>query len=93
MRARKKFAYGPQRDYFVAKNCIGFVREGDDAHEGSGCAILITNKSNADSDRYAYPFHSECLGLGSRIDIGVSIRGASAITSVRMNVGVVSTNL
>lgn len=38
--ARKKFAYGVQRDYFQEKNCIGFVREG---RELGGCAVLISN--------------------------------------------------
>ena len=45
LRARKKFAYGIQRDHFHEKNCIGFVREGDDSH--AGCVVLV---SNADSD-------------------------------------------
>ncbi len=44
MNARRKFAYGPQRDHFLDKNCIGFIREGDDAHEG--CAVLISNKTD-----------------------------------------------
>lgn len=42
MKARKNFAYGPQREYPVDKNCIGFVREGDDTHDG--CAVLISNR-------------------------------------------------
>lgn len=40
LRARKKFAYGAQRDYFQERNCIGFVREGG---EQGGCAVLISN--------------------------------------------------
>ena len=39
--ARKKFAYGTQRDYFQERNCIGFVREGDETHDG--CAVLLSN--------------------------------------------------
>ena len=38
---RKNFAYGTQRDYFDHANCIGWVREGDEAHEG--CAVLMSN--------------------------------------------------
>lgn len=45
MTARKKFAYGNQHDYFDDKNCIGWVREGDEEHPGSGMAVLITNGS------------------------------------------------
>jgi alpha-amylase len=41
LKARNTFAYGPQRDYFDHANCIGWVREGDEEHEG--CAILLSN--------------------------------------------------
>jgi len=40
---RKHLAYGAQRDYFDYPNCIGWTREGDDEHENSGCAVLISN--------------------------------------------------
>jgi len=40
--ARRKFAYGGTHDYFVQKNCIGFVRTGDASH--LGCAVVISNK-------------------------------------------------
>jgi alpha-amylase len=43
MRTRKSFAYGPQRDYLDHGNCIGWTREGDAEHPGSGCAVLISN--------------------------------------------------
>lgn len=46
MRARKKFAYGLQTDYFLHRNCIGFVREGDSTHQG--CAVLISNAGDVD---------------------------------------------
>ncbi|GAB3934746.1 alpha-amylase [Mucilaginibacter myungsuensis] len=45
--ARKHLAYGQQRDYFDNPNCIGWTREGDDKHEGSGCAVLISNADEA----------------------------------------------
>lgn len=41
--ARKRFAYGMQRDYFDHPNCIGFTREGSDEQPGSGCAVLLSN--------------------------------------------------
>jgi alpha-amylase len=41
--ARKRFAYGPQRDYLDHANCIGWTREGDEEHPGSGCAVIISN--------------------------------------------------
>ncbi|KAI0784258.1 alpha amylase [Abortiporus biennis] len=60
MQVRKKFAYGIQRDYFLEKNCIGFVREGQHELPGTdeetdhevirpgGCAVLVSN-SNEES--------------------------------------------
>ncbi|HEV3324696.1 MAG TPA: alpha-amylase [Puia sp.] len=43
MAARKRFAYGPQRDFLDHANCIGWTREGDDDHPGSGCVVLLSN--------------------------------------------------
>ena len=43
LQARKHFAYGPQHDYLDHPNCIGWTREGDDEHPGSGCAVLLSN--------------------------------------------------
>lgn len=40
---RKSFAYGQQRDYLDHGNCIGWTREGDADHPGSGCAVLLSN--------------------------------------------------
>lgn len=36
-------AYGEQEDYFDHPNTIGWVRRGDEAFEGSGCAVVISN--------------------------------------------------
>jgi alpha-amylase len=40
---RKRFAYGPQHDYLDHANCIGWTREGDAEHPGSGCAVVLSN--------------------------------------------------
>lgn len=40
---RKKYAYGEQEDYFDDASVVGFVRKGDDEHENSGLAVLMTN--------------------------------------------------
>jgi alpha-amylase len=45
--ARKLYAYGTQRDFFEAPNCIGWTREGDDEHPGSGCAVILSNAEEA----------------------------------------------
>ncbi|HVS96920.1 MAG TPA: alpha-amylase, partial [Puia sp.] len=43
MQARKRFAYGNEREWLDHPNCIGWTREGDDEHPGSGCAVVICN--------------------------------------------------
>lgn len=43
LKARNIYAYGPQRDYFEDPNCIGWTREGDEEHDHSGCAVVLTN--------------------------------------------------
>jgi alpha-amylase len=40
---RKHSAYGIQIDYFEDPQCIGWTRQGDEAHPGSGCAVLMSN--------------------------------------------------
>ena len=40
--ARKQYAYGVLKDYFVEKNLIGFVRLGEDKHP-NGCAVVMCN--------------------------------------------------
>ncbi|CCA66645.1 related to alpha-amylase [Serendipita indica DSM 11827] len=46
MKARYKVAYGPTRDYFLQKNCIGWVRDGNDQSE-TGCVVALNNSSRA----------------------------------------------
>jgi alpha-amylase len=43
LKARMKFSYGHQRDYFDHANCIGWTREGVDENPGSGCAVILSN--------------------------------------------------
>ncbi|GAA5847444.1 hypothetical protein JCM9279_000483 [Rhodotorula babjevae] len=49
VKARKWFAYGPTRDYWDHANCVGWVREGDDEHDG--CAVVICNGTEAGEKR------------------------------------------
>ncbi len=51
-RARRFFAYGKQNDYFDHPNTIGWTREGDDEHENSGLACLMTNGSGGSKRMY-----------------------------------------
>lgn len=41
--ARSRYAYGVQRDYFDHFNTVGWTREGEDDHPGSGCAVLMSD--------------------------------------------------
>ena len=43
--ARKKFAYGPEKDYFKEENLIGWTRRGNEEYPG-GMAVVISNKDN-----------------------------------------------
>lgn len=40
---RKNYAYGEQREYFDHHSLVGFTRGGDDEHEDSGLAVLLTD--------------------------------------------------
>ncbi|PFH52986.1 glycoside hydrolase family 13 protein [Amanita thiersii Skay4041] len=51
IKARKMFAYGATEDYFIQKNCIGFVRMGDQTHPG--CAVILSNRED-DSTMYVH---------------------------------------
>lgn len=41
--ARKTYAYGTQRDYFDHPDIVGWTREGDDDHPGSGLAVILSD--------------------------------------------------
>ena len=41
IKSRNLFSYGETRDYWDHPNCAGWVRVGDDFHDG--CAIVMSN--------------------------------------------------
>jgi len=43
LKARQMFSYGRQREYFDHPNVIGWTRQGDADHPGSGIAVLLSN--------------------------------------------------
>jgi alpha-amylase len=55
---RKHLAYGKQNEYFDDMNCIGWTREGDGEHEGSGCAVLLSNAEEAVKTMYVGEAHA-----------------------------------
>lgn len=43
LNARQNRAYGKQNDYFDHVDIVGWTREGDNEHENSGLAVLVTD--------------------------------------------------
>lgn len=43
LKLRELYAYGEQTDYFDDASVVGFTRSGDEEHENSGMAVLITD--------------------------------------------------
>ena len=67
MRARKHLAYGKQTDYFDHPNTIGWIREGVEEKENSGCAVVIANsqegyKTMSMGIRHARRVMVDCCG-------------------------------
>lgn len=65
LKARKENAYGIQRDYFEDANCLGWVREGDEEHQG--CAVVLSNKDSYEKpmemgEKYSGKIFHDALG-------------------------------
>lgn len=58
LKARTKYAYGKQNDYIDHHNIIGWTREGDSAHKGSGLAALITDGDGGSKKMYVGTSHA-----------------------------------
>ena len=52
MAARRDLAYGPQHDYFDHADIVGFTREGDSCHPGSGLALLVSNGEDGEKTMF-----------------------------------------
>ena len=52
LKLRKDYAYGVQHSYYDDCNVVGFTREGDSEHEGSGLALLISDGSGGSKQMY-----------------------------------------
>ncbi len=65
--ARSRLAYGLQRDFFDHPDIIGWTREGDKDHPGSGLAVLLSNGPGGSKwmemgGAHAGKAFSDCLG-------------------------------
>ncbi|TDG37040.1 alpha-amylase [Pedobacter changchengzhani] len=64
---RASHAYGLQREHFDHGNCVGWTREGDDEHENSGLAVLLSTgdegfKSMEIGEKFAGKTFIDALG-------------------------------
>ena len=49
---RKHFAYGPQHDYFDHEHIVGWSREGDEEHNKSGLAVVLSDGLSGEKHMY-----------------------------------------
>lgn len=55
---RKDYAYGEQTDYFDDPSIVGWVRDGDEEHAGSGMAVLMTVDKGGEKKMYVGEKHA-----------------------------------
>ena len=41
--ARRYLAYGATKNYLVNRNCVAWVRAGDEKHNPGGCIVVLNN--------------------------------------------------
>ncbi len=58
MEVRSDYAYGEQCDYFDNQDVVGWTREGDAEHAGSGIAVLLSDGPGGEKTMYAGPSHA-----------------------------------
>lgn len=52
LKLRKKYAYGAQHDYFDHPDVVGWTREGDEEHENSGLAVVMSDGTGGTKRMY-----------------------------------------
>lgn len=58
MELRRRFAYGPQHDYLDDPDVVGWTREGDGRHGGSGVACVLTDRAGGAKRMYVGSRHA-----------------------------------
>ena len=78
MEIRRRFAYGTQHDFLDAPDVIGWTREGDDEHEGSGAAVVLTDRDGGEKRMFVGERHAGerwgCV-IGEQEDVTVGADG------------------
>lgn len=57
IKAREALSYGAQHDYFDEPHLVGWTREGDELHEGSGLAVVLSNEIGGGKRMYVGEGH------------------------------------
>ena len=78
MEIRRRFAYGAQHDFLDAPDVIGWTREGDAEHPGSGVAVALTDRDGGKKRMFAGAGHAgetwACV-IGEQGDVVVDAQG------------------
>ncbi|WP_316789718.1 alpha-amylase [Pedobacter frigoris] len=98
LQVRKHFAYGEQFDYFDHPNCIGWTRQGDEDHENSGCAVLMSNGEAAQKMMHMGPkfagkiFKNALCNEEDRVKIDDNGDGAFTVNEGKVSIWVLAEN-
>ena len=78
MEIRRRFAYGTQHDYLDAPDVIGWTREGDAEHAGSGIAVVLTDRDGGEKRMFVGSAHADetwtCV-VGEQDDVAIDAEG------------------
>ena len=78
MEVRRRFSYGPQHDFLDAPDVIGWTREGESEHPGSGLAVVLTDRDGGQKHMYVGKHHAgetwSCV-LGEQSDTQIDAEG------------------
>lgn len=78
MEIRRRFAYGAQHDFLDAPDVIGWTREGNAEHEGSGVAVVLTDRDGGEKRMFVGTAHAgetwSCV-IGEQDDVTVDAEG------------------
>ena len=59
MKARKTLVYGTQHDYFDDFNVVGWTYEGDQEHQDSGIAVIMSDNIGGQKTMYVGEKHAK----------------------------------
>ena len=78
MEVRQRLSYGPQHDYLDDPGLIGWTREGDDTHERSGLAVVLTDGTGGEKRMYVGTQHAGerwSALVGAKVDVIIDGEG------------------